>query len=338
MALPVVLCLLAACSSSPEEDTPVAADDVQVAFTLSLADAVSTRAANEGWDDYDPEDDGTPMENAINPADLQVMICDADGEVLAQVENVRVVKVSEQEESAYEVTGTWKNAKRLLASASKVMVTANCQPDARTDLADLSYELSGDPRRYIPMWGVAPLPRLTLGQRNRLTESVEMLRSMAKVAVELRSDMIQKGYTVSSLSIANYNTAGYCLPLHFREVERTWDVRFDNSLHVLDTPASGTPLSFTTDSPAYLPEYDNTSSQARPASIIVKLDRNGKPDQTYTLYFRHYDSEGAPTGAAYDIQRNHYYHYILYKESDKLIVTLHVRKWNLREYGEDIIL
>lgn len=158
-----------------------------------------------------------------------------------------------------------------------------------------------------------------------------MLRAMAKVSVKLRDDMTDYGYAIGSMTVNNYNTKGYCVPKTFNEVDNTSEVRFANSLNVLDSHADK--IELPTTAPLYLPEYDNSGTN--PTTITVNLNRNGKLEGTYTLYFRNYDSDGKPTGPTYPIQRNHYYQYLIYKETGKIIVTLHVRKWNRRIYPEN---
>lgn len=181
------------------------------------------------------------------------------------------------------------------------------------------------------MWGVVKIPAaLTLGKQNKL-HNIRMLRAMAKVSVKLRDDMTDYGYAIGSMTVNNYNTKGYCVPKTFNEVDNTSDVRFANSLNVLDSHADK--IELPTTAPLYLPEYDNSGTN--PATITVNLNRNGKLEGTYTLYFRNYDSDGKPTGPTYPIQRNHYYQYWIYKETGKIIVTLHVRKWNRRIYPEN---
>ena len=158
-----------------------------------------------------------------------------------------------------------------------------------------------------------------------------MLRAMAKVSVSLRTDMADFGYTISSMTVNNYNTQGYCAPKTFNEVDNTSEVRFANSLNVLESHADKIALSTT--APLYLPEYDNSGTN--PTTITVNLNRNGTHEGTYTLEFKQYDTDGKPTGTPYPIQRNHYYEYWIYKETGKIIVTLHVRKWNRRIYPEN---
>lgn len=328
----MVVMVMAACSDS--DDDAVGTDDVSVAFTLTVADAATTRGGeNEGWDNYTPGQDGIQNENSINTNDVVIAIYDGDGNKLDNVEDLRVTKISDTSGSGttYAITGVWRNAKQKVEKAKRVMVMANCNTSVWSDPSTLTYNLLPGKRKYIPMWGVVKIPAtLTLGKQNELP-NIHMLRAMAKVSVSLRTDMADYGYTISSMTVNNYNTQGYCVPKTFNDVNNTSEVRFSKSLNVLDSPADKIALSTT--APLYLPEYDN--SGADPTTITVNLNRNGTLEGTYTLEFRNYDTDGKPTGTPYPIQRNHYYQYLIYKETGKIIVTLHVRKWNRRIYPEN---
>lgn len=332
VAFVIMLCMvMAACSDS--DDDAVGTEDVSVAFTLTVADAASTRAENDGWDDYSPAQDGILNENMVNTDDIIIAIYDDKGNKVDNVEDLRVTKISDASGTGtmYAITGVWRNAKPNLERAKRLMVMANCNTSVWSDPSKLTYDLLSGERKYIPMWGVIKIPEaLTLGKQNKL-HNIRMLRAMAKVSVKLRDDMTDYGYAIGSMTVNNYNTKGYCVPKTFNEVDNTSDVRFANSLNVLDSHADK--IALPTTAPLYLPEYDNSGTN--PATITVNLNRNGKLEGTYTLYFRNYDSDGKPTGPTYPIQRNHYYQYLIYKETGKIIVTLHVRKWNRRIYPEN---
>lgn len=332
VAFVIMLCMvMAACSDS--DDDAVGTEDVSVAFTLTVADAASTRAENDGWDDYSPAQDGILNENLVNTDDILIAIYDDKGNKVDIVEDLRVTKISDASGTGtmYAITGVWRNAKPNVERAKRLMVMANCNTSVWGDPSTLTYDLLPEERKYIPMWGVVKIPEaLMLGKQNKL-HNIRMLRAMAKVSVKLRDDMTDYGYAIGSMTVNNYNTKGYCVPKTFNEVDNTSDVRFANSLNVLDSHADNIALSTT--APLYLPEYDN--SDTNPTTITVNLNRNGKLEGTYTLYFRNYDSDGKPTGPTYPIQRNHYYQYLIYKETGKIIVTLHVRKWNRRIYPEN---
>lgn len=332
VAFVIMLCMvMAACSDS--DDDAVRTEDVSVAFTLTVADAASTRAVNDGWDDYSPAQDGILNENLVNTDDIIIAIYDDKGNKVDIVEDLRVTKISDASGTGtmYAITGVWRNAKPNVERAKRLMVMANCNTSVWGDPSTLTYDLLPEERKYIPMWGVVKIPEaLMLGKQNKL-HNIRMLRAMAKVSVKLRDDMTDYGYAIGSMTVNNYNTKGYCVPKTFNEVDNTSDVRFANSLNVLDSHADK--IELPTTAPLYLPEYDN--SDTNPTTITVNLNRNGKLEGTYTLYFRNYDSDGKPTGPTYPIQRNHYYQYLIYKETGKIIVTLHVRKWNRRIYPEN---
>lgn len=332
VAFVIMLCMvMAACSDS--DDDAVGTEDVSVAFTLTVADATSTRADNDGWDDYSPAQDGILNENMVNTDDIIIAIYDDKGNKVDIVEDLRVTKISDASGTGtmYAITGVWRNAKPNVERAKRLMVMANCNTSVWSDPSTLTYDLLPEERKYIPMWGVVKIPAaLTLGKQNKL-HNIRMLRAMAKVSVKLRDDMTDYGYAIGSMTVNNYNTKGYCVPKTFNEVDNTSDVRFANSLNVLDSHADK--IALPTTAPLYLPEYDNSGTN--PTTITVNLNRNGTLEGTYTLYFRNYDSDGKPTGPTYPIQRNHYYQYLIYKETGKIIVTLHVRKWNRRIYPEN---
>lgn len=332
VAFVIMLCMMmAACSDS--DDDAVGTEDVSVAFTLTVADATSTRADNDGWDDYSPAQDGILNENMVNTDDIIIAIYDDQGNKVDIVEDLRVTKISDASGTGtmYAITGVWRNAKPNVERAKRLMVMANCNTSVWSDPSKLTYDLLSGERKYIPMWGVVKIPEaLTLGKQNKL-HNIRMLRAMAKVSVKLRDDMTDYGYAIGSMTVNNYNTKGYCVPKTFNEVDNTSEVRFANSLNVLDSHADK--IALPTTAPLYLPEYDN--SGANPTTITVNLNRNGTFEGSYTLEFRNYDSDGKPTGPTYPIQRNHYYQYLIYKETGKIIVTLHVRKWNRRIYPEN---
>lgn len=329
----MVVMVMAACSDG--DDDAVGMNDVSVAFTLTVADAATTRGGeNEGWDNYNPGQDGILNENSINTNDVVIAIYDDKGNKVDNVEDLRVTKISDTSGGTgtmYAITGVWRNAKQNVEKAKRVMVMANCNTSVWKDPSTLTYNIDTETRKYIPMWGVVKIPAtLTLGKQNELP-NIHMLRAMAKVSVSLRTDMAAYGYTISSMTVNNYNTQGYCVPKTFNEVDNTSEVRFANSQNVLDSHADNIALSTT--APLYLPEYDNSGTN--PTTITVNLDRNGTHEGTYTLEFRQYGSDGKPSGTPYPIQRNHYYDYWIYKETGKIIVTLHVRKWNRRIYPEN---
>lgn len=314
---------------------------VMVAFRMSYANG-NTRAANEGWDDYDPKDDGTAYENAINTEQLQIKVCDENGTIIGDVDNVIAINNGTDTNPDYSITGTWENAADKLSKAKKIMVFANCGTSIVTpgNIQNLAFARSAT-TQYIPMWGVTTLTNeLEMGKSNNLG-TIDMLRSLAKVKVKLADGMKARNYSLGAIQLNNYNTSGYTLPLTYNTAASTAAIRFGNSLHANSSWAQSIAMTGNDDESImlYIPEYDNTNAAAnRKATISLQLMRDGEEEGNYTLHFCNYTPEGAPDAAStYNIQRNHYYEYTVGRTDDQVKIVLNVKKWNLRQHGEIIM-
>lgn len=314
---------------------------VRVAFRMSYANG-NTRAANEGWDDYDPKDDGTAYENAINTEQLQIKVCDENGTIIGDVENVIAINNGTDTNPDYSITGTWENAADKLSKAKKIMVFANCGTSIITpgNIQNLAFARSAT-TQYIPMWGVTTLTNeLVVGKSNNLG-TIDMLRSLAKVKVRLADGMKARNYSLGAIQLNNYNTSGYTLPLTYNTAASTAAIRFGNSLHANSSWAQSIAMTGDGDESImlYIPEYDNINAAAdRKATISLQLMRDGEEEGNYTLHFCNYTAEGAPDAAStYNIQRNHYYEYTVGRTDDQVKIVLNVKKWNLRQHGEIIM-
>lgn len=314
---------------------------VMVAFRMSYANG-NTRAANEGWDDYDPKDDGTAYENAINTEQLQIKVCDENGTIIGDVDNVIAINNGTDTNPDYSITGTWENAAEKLSKAKKIMVFANCGTNLVTqdNITTLAFN-KADATQYIPMWGVTTLTNeLVVGKSNNLG-TIDMLRSLAKVKVKLADGMKARNYSLGAIQLNNYNTSGYTLPLTYNTAASTAAIRFGNSLHANSSWAQSIAMTGDGDESImlYIPEYDNTNAAAdRKATISLQLLRDGEEEGNYTLHFCNYTPEGAPDAAStYNIQRNHYYEYTVGRTDDQVKIVLNVKKWNLRQHDEIIM-
>lgn len=316
-------------------------DAVRVAFRMSYANG-NTRAANEGWDDYDPKDDGTAYENAINTEQLQIKVCDENGTIIGDVENVIAINNGTDTNPDYSITGTWENAADKLSKAKKIMVFANCGTSIVTpdNIQNLAFARSAT-TQYIPMWGVTTLTNeLVVGKSNNLG-TIDLLRSLAKVKVKLADGMKSRKYSLGAMQLNNYNTSGYTLPLTYNTVASTAAIRFGNSLHDNSSWAQSITMTNNGDESImlYIPEYDNINAATdRKATISLQLLRDGEEEGNYTLHFCNYTPEGAPDAAStYNIQRNHYYEYTVGLTDDQVKIVLNVKEWNLRPHDEIIM-
>ena len=314
---------------------------VMVAFRMSYANG-NTRAANEGWDDYDPKDDGTAYENAINTEQLQIKVCDENGTIIGDVENVIAINNGTDTNPDYSITGTWENAADKLSKAKKIMVFANCGTSIVTpgNIQNLAFTRAST-TQYIPMWGVTTLTNeLVVGKSNNLG-TIDMLRSLAKVKVKLADGMKARNYSLGAMQLNNYNTQGYSLPLTYNTAASTAAIRFGNSLHANSSWAQSIAMTGNADESImlYIPEYDNINAAIdRKATISLQLMRDGEEEGNYTLHFCNYTPEGAPDAAStYNIQRNHYYEYTVGRTDNQVKIVLNVKKWNLRQHDEIIM-
>lgn len=344
LTVSIMFCLLStmSCGFDDGYDNEGKTDDaVRVAFRMSYANG-NTRAANEGWDNYDPKDDGTAYENAINTEQLQIKVCDENGTIIGDVDNVIAINNGTDTNPEYSITGTWENAADKLSKAKKIMVFANCGTNLVTqdNIHTLAFK-KADATRYIPMWGVTTLTgKLEMGKSNNLG-TIDLLRSLAKVKVKLADGMKARKYSLGAMKLNNYNTSGYTLPLTYNTTASTAAIRFDASLHANSSWAQSIAMTGNDDESImlYIPEYDNINADAdRKATISLQLMRDGEEEGNYTLHFCNYTPEGAPDATStYNIQRNHYYEYIVGRTDDQVKIVLNVKKWNLRQHGEIIM-
>lgn len=344
LTVSLMFCLLStmSCGFDDGYDNEDKTDDaVRVAFRMSYANG-NTRAANEGWDDYDPKDDGTAYENAINTEQLQIKVCDENGTIIGDVENVIAINNGTDTNPDYSITGTWENAADKLSKAKKIMVFANCGTSIVTpgNIQNLAFARSAT-TQYIPMWGVTTLTNeLVVGKSNNLG-TIDLLRSLAKVKVKLADGMKSRKYSLGAMQLNNYNTSGYTLPLTYNTVASTAAIRFGNSLHANSSWAQSIVMTGDGDESImlYIPEYDNINAATdRKATISLQLMRDGEEEGNYTLHFCNYTPEGAPDAAStYNIQRNHYYEYTVRRTDDQVKIVLNVKEWNLRQHDEIIM-
>lgn len=344
LTVSLMFCLLStmSCGFDDGYDNEGKTDDaVRVAFRMSYANG-NTRAANEGWDDYDPKDDGTAYENAINTEQLQIKVCDENGTIIGDIENVIAINNGTDTNPDYSITGTWENAADKLSKAKKIMVFANCGTSIVTpgNIQNLAFTRAST-TQYIPMWGVTTLTNeLVVGKSNNLG-TIDMLRSLAKVKVRLADGMKARKYSLGAMQLNNYNTSGYTLPLTYNTVASTAAIRFGNSLHANSSWAQSITMTNNADESImlYIPEYDNINAATdRKATINLQLMRDGEEEGNYTLHFCNYTPEGAPDAAStYNIQRNHYYEYTVGRTDDQVKIVLNVKEWNLRQHGEIIM-
>lgn len=317
IAFAALLSLLSFASCSRNDEVAVAEGEegkVYVTLTLSInGEEAGSRAI---WENYDNPDAGDKWENTID--DLQIRIYEATtNKYVGKVDDL--VPLMENKYSGTLSKATWQANTNY-----KVMVFANCPLiDESVDISTLSYSHTDiDKIDYIPMWGVTTAQfNLTPGVSEQIGE-IKLLRSMAKVEIIMNAD----GYTIDNIAVDKSNTQGYCLPKGYDSVSETEQLDMEGT-----DPASFHPFTTFENPPIkkeqdgkyyiYLPEYKNTETSAAKIQVTVN-------SETYELEFKNYEN-GTPTGAPYDIVRNHIYRYTITGVNDgELTFEYRVLLWD----------
>lgn len=310
----------------------------QVAFTLKLDKAQP--ATRTTWGDNYPDKAGTGYENRIDQ--LQVVLYSKDNAAYP-LHNLWQETSATQEggQDTYTFVGSidTNEADSPRAGKYKIMVFANCTDltDNEDDLGNLAYTYTYNNSPAIPMWGVTTA-ELTLapGERQELTDGIDLLRAVAKVEVQLQDNDDTQGFSLTGVTISTANTQGYCLPLDYDKVETTAALNREEAtgittFHPYPGSTTETNLAFTKEDNGtytlYLPEYDNGTGNT-PATLSVTVADEDNQTETYTLEFKNY-TNGQPTGEAYNIVRNHLYRYTITKiDNGQLTVQHQVMPWD----------
>lgn len=348
--------------SCDQGDTEALDAEARITLTLCLKGTdqnVSTRVrpaedkqlASRG-DDVETTDSGTEMENNIDFSRFHVVFYDANHHLAGILQNMVLIHTGG---NIYQLTGTLPVSNKELVGNSfegKMVVYANfdmSEEELQKDYNDAvinqkAFDYDANPK-YLPMWGVKRVAFTLAAGKQQDFSNIDLLRAVAKVKVNLSSEMKKNGWSIHCMRLINYNNRGYCMPEKYAECEQTASLTYEEFSHFFDTKQS-VGITLTDNVPIYLPEYQNTGrNEADKCIIKVKLARNGSVEQDasgkekeYTLRFVDYTDSGAEGTTIQDIVRDHYYTFEVYKGSNGLnLVKLTVRKWNVRTH-EDIVM
>ena len=296
---------------------------------------------------YDPKAIGDSYDNMIDPGTLQVVFYENtdEGRFVGSVtirdyypvdeEGNRIsvdaegYMLEDKVSNLYHFDGTLMADEGVLVAGTpyKIAVYANMPQSQRqlvtaggslSELSDnlkftrFAYEGVAKDTEFIPMWGVKAASLDLVKDATQDLGTIYVLRSMAKVEVKLSEALSDGGYTLTSMTMKNLNACGYCLPYGATTLTQTEALsletcfRPDGTATVGNQTVSGDGKSSWV---MYVPEYKNVGADA-PAVINVGLMHNGVPmeldPETGLIQFKGYDA-GKPTGAAYNIVRNHNY-------------------------------
>lgn len=307
--------------------------------------------ASRGEDDV-TEDSETEMENNIDFSRFHVVFYDANHRMAGILQNMVLIHVGG---NIYRLTGSLPVSNKVLVGnhfEGKMVVYANfdmSEADLQKGyndeiIAQKAFGYEANPE-YLPMWGVKKVAFTLAAGKLQDFSDIDLLRAVAKVKVNLSSEMKNNGWSIHSMQLINYNDKGYCMPEKYAECEKTASLTHEEFEHFLFSKQT-VGITMTDDVPIYLPEYQNNGKDNADKCIIkLKLARNGIVEQDapgkekeYILRFIDYTDTGAEGTTTNDIVRDHYYTFKVYKGSNgQNLVKLTVKKWNVRNHDEIVM-
>ena len=303
-------------------------------------------------EDDETDEPGTEMENSIDLSRFHVVFYQANQQMAGILQNMVLVHLGG---NIYRLTGSLPVSNKVLVGnhfEGKMVVYANfnmSEDDLQksysdTGIAQKSFDYEANPK-YLPMWGVKKVSfTLTAGKRQDFSD-IDLLRAVAKVKVNLSSEMKNNGWSIHSIQLFNYNGKGYCMPKKYAECEQTASLSHEDFENFYESKKTE-PITMEDDVPIYLPEYKNKDkADADKCVIKLKLKLNGSVytddsgnEKEYTLRFIDYTDSGGEGTTVNDIVRDHYYTFEVYKDSNgKNLVKLTVRKWKVLEHEEIVM-
>ena len=348
--------------SCDQGDTNAGEAEANITLTLCLKGADKNSNTRMGQpfvkplasrgEEGEAKDPETEMENSIDFSRFHVVFYDANHRMAVILQNMVLIHMGG---NIYRLTGSLPVSNKVLVGnyfEGKMVVYANfdmSEDDFQKGYNDViiaqkAFDYEANPK-YLPMWGVKKVAfTLAAGKRQDFSD-IDLLRAVAKVKVNLSSEMKKNGWSIHSMQLFNYNNKGYCMPGKYTDCERTASLTHKEFSHFYDTKQSGG-ITLTDNVPIYLPEYQNTGrNEADKCIIKLKLESNGNVERDdsgnekeYTLRFIDYTDKGTEGTTTNDIVRDHYYIFEVYKGSNgQNLVKLTVRKWNVRDHEEIVM-
>lgn len=348
--------------SCDQGDTNAGEAEANITLTLCLkgADKINNTRIGQPFvkplasrgEGVETEDPGTEMENSIDLSKFHVVFYQANQQMAGILQNMVLVHLGG---NIYRLTGSLPVSNKVLVGnhfVGKMVVYANFDMSSEdlqkdynhTDIAQKSFNYEANPK-YLPMWGVQKVDfTLAAGKRQDFSD-IDLLRAVAKVKVNLSSEMKNNGWSIHSMQLFNYNNKGYCMPGKYTDCVQTASLTHEESEHFFNSRLNSG-ITMTDDLPIYLPEYQN-NGQVDANKCVIKLKLNYKgnverddsgKEKEYTLRFIDYTDQGTEGTTINDIVRDHYYIFEVYKGSNgQNLVKLTVRKWNVRDHDEIVM-
>ena len=199
---------------------------------------------------------------------------------------------------------------------------------------------------YIPMWGMSTV-QLKLDKDFTEVFSVDLLRSVAKVKIQLTKRLLEAGYQLVECETSNWNKKVYCTPSGWKESLKTSDlnaIHYDEAFHDNKSVKKGLTVTAPgfngeNDGPEtivyYLPEFkagEKGANVTDPVGITLKVRNDiGEIETCEMLIDNSSLGIGYYKGHENNVNRNHIYKFTVDKEIKEGELSYRLECWNLEE-------
>lgn len=285
-----------------------------------------------------------PFDYYIDPGTLRVMLTDTDNNAKGEVERLYIWPTN-AEQTEFEFTG--KLPEGLVFNTKepyyKLFAIVNAPAEAIDREFTLYNQQQLDPREEnsaIPMWGVATVDLTPILEHPnyKIPNPLWMLRSAAKIEVQLSDALREKGSEITSATMKYYNVEGYVAPYDWHRFESTLNVDCEKAINVYRHAAVNLPLikdEATGNYYVYMPEYDNLNYPGERNKITLTMNHAGEAKVFEdAISFVEYTDGKVTEGTDYNIVRNHIYRFTIRSiAGDNLTLEYHVADWDAEDWG-----
>ena len=302
-----------------------------ISFTIGF-DASTTRVQ------CDTTNYAVPFDYRIDPGTLRVMLTDTANNAIGEVERLYIWPTNDKQ-TEFEFTG--KLPDRLEFDPEnpnyKLFALVNAPAEAIDREFTLYHHQKLDPRNEdssIPMWGVMTVDlRPIVNEPNyKIPDALWMLRSAAKIEVQLSDALKESGTKITSATMKYYNVEGYVAPADWHKFSDTHEVDCEKAINVYRHAAVNLPLiedEATGNYYVYMPEYDNINYPGERNKISLTMVHNGEPVAfDDVISFCDYSDGNIVEGTDYNIVRNHIYRFTIRSiAGSNLVLEYTVADW-----------
>lgn len=307
-----------------------------ISFTIGF-DTSTTRV------ECDETDYAVPFDYHIDPGTLRVMLTDTENNAIGEIERLYIWPTNEKQ-TEFEFTG--KLPEGLVFDPAKPRYKLFALVNAPAEAIDREFTLYHhqklDPRNNdsaIPMWGVmtVDLSPILSESNHKIPNPLWMLRSAAKIEVQLSQALKDKGVEITSATMKYYNVEGYVAPADWHKFSDTREVDCEKAINVYRHAAVNLPLikdESTDNYYVYMPEYDNQNYPGERNKISLTMNHNGEEVLFEdVISFCEYSNGVIVEDSDYNIVRNHIYRFTIRSiAGSNLVLEYTVAEWTSEDW------